>query len=334
MMFAVIPFALGWVLFSPVDRSSSPNQFVAYEPLLDGIHTPWVNADSWPLDTVAIRWSLPPQATSDDGLGGGITFALHREFCSRLIDLFPEHQGEARLFGDFFLSCTDLRNTVKRAMDTWAINHKNINFKDVTEDCEDVESTDECPAAELFIVPQDLVSSKEGDLAAWVNHNLGSDSLDRAPWTTAGFQLPLDRFDIYEKPGGLGVRRAKMTIRAPLSRDDFCWYLDSSFCYYFHRWEQGWDVVLTGRIICAVIFGGAFIVTLWVVLSIAYAVCCGETRQVILVVHPDCYALPSTHSPSMPHHSSESGSCQPPGLADCLPAVRELVRQLQALRGP
>ena len=106
----------GWVLYSPVDRRNTPNQFLAYEDGLSNLA--WRDPSSFHLDNVALRWSFPPNALSAEGLGSGISFALHKDFCSRLMSLFPEQGYEARAFGDFFLSCDDLRNTVKRAMDT------------------------------------------------------------------------------------------------------------------------------------------------------------------------------------------------------------------------
>jgi hypothetical protein len=169
----------------------------AYE---NEMHQAWLPAtsscpSSFDLDEVALRWSLPPDAYSDDGMGGGITFAFHRDLCGRLEPLFPEAN---HALSDWFLSCDDLRNTIKRAMDTWAINHKHLSFKDVTEECRDVVGVDSCPAAELFIVPEDAETSSAGDLAAWVVHELAEGDVDRQPWTTAGQRLdgPHGRFGL------------------------------------------------------------------------------------------------------------------------------------------
>ena len=259
----------GFVLYSPVDTTGSTVQYPAYQ---EGSLTAWTGPSSFRLDTVAMRWSLPSESTSDEALGGGITFALHKDLCTRLIDIFPEQGYEAKLFGDFFLNCEDLRNTIKRAMDTWAINHKSINFVDVTERCATVTSTDSCAAAELFIVPEDALSTTSDDLAAWVTHNLTEASVNRAPTTTAGFQIPYDIS--VGHPGGIGVRQAKLTLRAPASSKTFCWYLDASFCHFFHRWEAEWNFVLWGRLLCGVLFGISFVVMMWVILSIGYAVGC------------------------------------------------------------
>ena len=240
-----------WVIYSPIDKTGSPNVGTWYEPLARDDTRPWRDPTSWHLDTVAIRWSQPPDRQSDEGLGNGITFALHKDFCSRMLRLFPE----ANVLGDFFLSCQDLRNTVKRAMDTWAINHKSINFKDVTESCREVEGkeADSCAAAEIFIVPGDLESRQAGDLAAWVEFQLSPGTIDRMPYTTAGFQLPLNE-NTLNPPGGLGLRKTRMTVRAPRAASDFCWYFDATFCAGFHRYQESFDFISLARVILLLTF--------------------------------------------------------------------------------
>lgn len=61
-----------------------------------------------------------------------MNYALHRSLCSRMIGNFPENGYETTLFGNFFLGCEDVHNTIRRAMDTWAFNHKNIKILDAT----------------------------------------------------------------------------------------------------------------------------------------------------------------------------------------------------------
>ena len=190
----------------------------------------WSGPGSFNLEGVSLRWGLPPSAYDSKGLAGGISFALHRDFCSRILPLFPEsaeHFKSSSILSTLFLSCDDLRETIKRAMDTWAINHRRIYFRDVSDQCANVSSLDRCDAAELFIVPDKPGGESptaSGDLAAFVSHNMAT--LDFNPYTTAGHRLE----------AGLGVRDAKMTVRAPESQAEFCWYLDTTFCYGFHRW--------------------------------------------------------------------------------------------------
>ena len=205
--------ALGWVLFSPVRRTKVEK---VYE---DAEGTSWTGPSSFNLDLVSLRWGLPQSAYSDEALASGISFALHRDFCSRLMPLFPEAATSG------YITCTELHDTVKRAMDTWAINHKKIYFRDVTDQCRNITSlSQKCPAAELFIVPDKPSSlTVARDLAAYVTHN--TQNIDYNPYTTSGYRLNT----------GLGVRDCTMTLRAPLSSSDFCWYLDTTFCYGFHR---------------------------------------------------------------------------------------------------
>ena len=241
--------AVAWVIFSPVRRTL---QEKSYE---DNLRQAWKGPDTFNLELVSLRWGLPQSAhDSDDGLASGITFALHRNFCDRMLPLFPEAATSS------FITCTELQDTVKRAMDTWAINHKKIYFRDVTEDCADVIGLKEpCPAAELFIVPDvlgDAAVSVAADLAAYVTHN--TQTIDFNPYTTAGYRL---------NPG-LGVRDVKMTLRAPLTPGEFCWYLDTTFCYGFHRYtESGTDVMLVFRIVGAIIFAISLLLVICICLA-------------------------------------------------------------------
>jgi len=245
-----------WVLFSPIRKTVSEKAY-EWRFLGDPAATPWTGPNSFNLERVSLRWSLPPNAYSNEGLASGISFALHRDFCKKLLPLFPESTTAVSGVGDLFLTCTDLRDTVKRAMDTWAINHKKIYFRDVTDQCAHVESLEACQAAELFIVPDDPEgATTTQELAAFVTHNTAT--IDFNPYTTAGFQLDT----------GLGVRDAKMTVRAPETAGEFCWYLDTTFCYGFHQWsEADVDVVAISRTIGILLFFAALAIILCIFIS-------------------------------------------------------------------
>ena len=238
-----------WVIYSPMVKQSAEK---GYE---DGRGTFWEGSSSFSLDSYVLRWGLPQTTYGNDAMSGGITFALHSSFCDRMLPLFPEsaeHLEYSKVLAGTFLTCTDLRDTVKRAMDTWAINHRRIYFRDVTDQCMHIKTFDMCPAAELFIVPDSEGSNpivKVGDAVAYVIHNLSSASLDYAPYSTAGELIS----------PGLGIRRAQMTFRAPATQEEFCYYLDTTFCYGFHRMD---DAVGTIRIafICLYIFSIMIIV--------------------------------------------------------------------------
>ena len=250
--------APSWVLFSPVTRQLD---YKAYE---NGYGVPWAGPDSFDLAKVAIRWDLPQSSDTDDQLASGISFAIHQDFCKRLLPLFPEQsEMDNSFFGTAFLSCNELRDAIKRGFDTWAINHKKIYFRDVSDQCADVTSYDYCPAAELWIVPDNEFAT-ERDLAAYVTHQ--QSNFDRQPYSTAGELIA----------NGIGCRNARMAVRAPTAadtNDDFCWYLDSTFCYTFHRWKDAdVDVIMIARIVCVVLFILALAVVLWVIFQAFYAV--------------------------------------------------------------
>ena len=234
--------ASGWVIYSPLEKKGAAK---AYE---DGMGKQWAGPETFKLDQRTFRWGLPTDAYGGDALAGGISFALHKSFCDRLLPLFPEsaeYLQWSQVLQGTFLSCVDLRDTVKRAMDTWAINHRKIYFRDVTDQCMDVESYQRCPAAELFIVPDHAGSksiTKVGDAVAYVTHDLSS--IDFAPYTTAGEQIS----------PGLGIRSALMVVRAPEGQrelHDFCFYLDTTFCYGFHRMK---DAITTMRTLFIILY--------------------------------------------------------------------------------
>ena len=223
---------------------------------------------SFNLEVVSLRWGLPPSSYSDEALASGISFALHRDFCERLMPLFPERTD----IGRFFLSCDDLRDTVKRAADTWAINHKKINFIDRTDACRDVAGTQSCPHAELFIVPDDIERSDSS-----------SNDPPRAPFNsflahTVSFSRSRSLILISRRRRSHTTSAASTTTHTPppasastpasasshpecpsvpqLTRRPLL-YLDSTFCYQFHRWQYASvDVILIGRIVCAVVRPG------------------------------------------------------------------------------
>ena len=122
----------------------------------------WLDSDSFQLDRITLRWSLPPQTEgqyTDKGLASGITWALHPAFCDRMLPAFPEQIFQGGSFfglGKAFLDCDDLRYTVAQAFNTWAANHKRLYFEDVTDVCAESTVNNYCDAAEVFVVPDEL----------------------------------------------------------------------------------------------------------------------------------------------------------------------------------
>jgi hypothetical protein len=163
-----------------------------------------------------------------------------------------------------FLSCDDLRRAVTEALNTWALNHKVLHWEDVTSLCAqegaiaEVDGTPRCRFAEVLLHAD--VGDTGTDLAAFVMNSFSN--MDRAPFTTAGVQLPW----------GDGLRESRMVVST-----DICWYLDTTFCYNFHRWEaSGADVVLTMRLIFAAFYVVSGVILLWVIGGMARSVMCPD----------------------------------------------------------
>ena len=79
------PTCSAWVLFSPVGRKSAAK---TYEDGISGKQ--WASPASFSLNSVALRWGLPTSSIGDEALGSGLAFALHPDFCKRLLPIFPE----------------------------------------------------------------------------------------------------------------------------------------------------------------------------------------------------------------------------------------------------
>ena len=210
--------ATGWVLWGAVQDSYSDWQ------------------GQYDLGQRVFRWSAAATADRRSGLQGGISWALHPDFCDRMLWLFPE-DGWRRggIDGAFsFLGCTDLRAAVAQAFDTWATNHPQISFFDATDDCALAGATSNgtCAAAEVLISTSEVVSIITDDQAAYVQPAI--DDVDWTPQTTAGVTI-----------SGVGVRRADLTVSTR-----YCWYLDATFCQIFNGQKgSGEGAVLLVRVV-------------------------------------------------------------------------------------
>ena len=187
----------------------------------------WQNVSSFSLDDSVVRWPLPedPYAVEQKGLAGGIAWAVEASLCDELHGQFPE-----RVWGDMFLDCDDIIKAIAAGMRTWSMNHRLINFKDVSAECRQWEADGgdgKCPHAELWIT---AVGEEVGiDVAAMVIHDYKEVTL--FPRSTAGVEL--DRAP--------GILRADLEISS-----ETCWYLDTAFCYGINR-HKGGDLLLTVR---------------------------------------------------------------------------------------
>ena len=64
-----------------------------------------------------------------------------------MLHLFPEENPTGNAQETTFLTCEELRDVIKRALDTWAVNHRTIYFRDVSDQCADVNTTSGCAYA-------------------------------------------------------------------------------------------------------------------------------------------------------------------------------------------
>ena len=80
----------GFVLFSPWGKIEQGDEYRT-DPYIskDGALT-WQGPQSFELYETVFLWSWPESELDHSGLGGGITWALHPDFCSKMLPLFPE----------------------------------------------------------------------------------------------------------------------------------------------------------------------------------------------------------------------------------------------------
>lgn len=175
------------------------------------------------------RWNVPASSTSDEGLGGGLSWVLEAGFCDRMRPRFPERQilGGVDIPGLDFVSCEDVHDALLRAFATWSANHKLITFTDLAQAsrCESQfvtgELSDSCPW-ELYIGTDDGVAYPR--LAAYVL-NYRSSSVD-SQWFQGSVRSSAGTLDY----GVDAHARSVMRMQTHL-----CWYLDATFCYMFQE---------------------------------------------------------------------------------------------------
>ena len=230
-----------------------------------------------------VRWDLPPTSYTDVGLGSGISWALAPDFCEWLLPRFPEEPfGRNSSIAIEFVSCSELRDAVNRAFGTWAANHKKISFTDVTDECaRHIAETGaaECDWVEVYLKPDLSGYAEENGLAAYVQHRMEY-ARAGAAHSTAGAALA----------DAIVVLNTTMHVRAT---DSFCWYLDTTFCYNIHRWEEvkDLDVVTMMRAFFAMLVVVSSIIVIAVLVRIFAAACsCSAGRHRTASVEADARA--------------------------------------------
>ncbi len=236
----------------------------------------WLSPDSFDLRQAVWLWSSPPETSSTDALGGGITYAIHPQFCDPLLGRFSEQANVVlTLLGVSFLDCSSIHRAVVSAVNTWQINHKLLHFEDVTKECSNAtyigaDGRPTCDAAELMIMT-DVNVNAGGALqadpagrAAWVE--VDASSYDQAPYVTSGVQLPY----------GFGFRKAHLTLAT-----DICWYLDTTFCYFFHSlYASGVQVELMMSLILAIGLSLSALFIVWTIVNFSRAIIHPHKRKV------------------------------------------------------
>jgi len=195
---------------------------------------------------------------------------MHPNFCKELLPQFPEENFNVQV--DFFqynkafsfLRCEDLTKAIADALDTWAVNHKKLHFEDVTVECAKPGAlvNGRCYAAEVFLVVENSTESTT-ELAAYVQNNVRQ--LILQPVTTSGQRIE-----------GRGLVQSKMTINRKI-----CWYLDTTFCYQFHKLNRnGYNVVLMMRLVFVIVYILCGLLIVYIFLRIFRSFLCPPRNEV------------------------------------------------------
>jgi len=197
----------------------------------------------------AMRWSVPNDELSTDGLGAGISWAISQDFGGMLVPLFKENDFH---FGFDFVTTESLNDALQRAMFQWASNHKYLTFFNVSDKC----TNSDCDVAELYIH-----AMKGGEKYDYV---------------------PVKVFQTFNSSSGATVRTtagrtldAKAIIKSeiiffidhPVEQPDFrrglhCFYLDETFCEPFQNMQLTFDFKLMIEVICFTLWGISFLMAL------------------------------------------------------------------------
>ena len=223
------------------------------------ISTAWVLYSQHPTEDRVYRWDAPIESTSDDGLGGGISWALQGGFCDAILPRF-----KAERMGNL-VDCEAVTEAVVRGFGTWASNHRRLTFHDLTHECAAsvaihvANATDteaallaataaECGGIEVSITAGAPLVANHSRRAAVV-YNMPR---DRASW----------RSGTRSTAGVLDEDSRAIELSRMHFNTELCWYLDNSFCYGFHGMEaRGIDVQALASIGTAATFFASLLCT-------------------------------------------------------------------------
>ena len=249
------------------------------------------------------QWSIPAFSGSNDGLGGGLGFVVDQDFCSNLLQRFPERDIFHGLDVPWlqFVHCSDIYHALQRGFRTWSENHRRVSFADLSRSaaCKSrptAELDDACPW-ELFIGTSD--GKENENLAAFViNHRRSH--VDKA-WRSKIVRSSSG----VEKHGRDALARSVMRFQTHL-----CWYLDATFCYYFQVLQEkhGVDIFTLVRIVLIFIFGAAAMRLCSIIFWSLVALFCVRDRHTALPP-PDADESTTTSSTRAAKGSSNLSAC-------------------------
>lgn len=216
---ALAPAARGWVLF-PAEAMQKNG--VKLKNITDLLHHKKI--DGLP---VLYRWTANTDLRLDKGLGGGITYAFEPQFCELMLPLFSEGKDVFRFYE--FVTCDVVKDVVVSGFRTWSANSRNIYFTDVTGNCDNLTKWEKqegssctsltcayCPLAEVIIT---AFESEPGDHSG---ARVQPKALASSPLGTNLDQAAGGQFLFVNMEFGTNL----------------CWYIDATFCSFFHSLEQ------------------------------------------------------------------------------------------------
>jgi hypothetical protein len=271
LLILFLPHTDAFVPYSPLPRALRNEGFFNH----DG-SGPWVSPQTqeshgtpFNLTRVVSRWHAPEMdAHTTDGVAGGITWALHPDFCERVL---PQFRSERFVFGLVAtLDCNALRASVALAMSTWSANHRSLSFHDVSDACTEdrtlmSEDGTRCSAAEVLVRAENMQRSGGAFTVAYIITHVHEAM--RSPVLTSGIVVP----------GGVGILSAEMAIDV-----DTCWYQDALFCSFFHTVVGATELQESVRIVLLLLLLIAIVGLGWEVMR-ANARALGETSTCLCV---------------------------------------------------
>ena len=200
---------------------------------------------------------MPELSSEDAGLGNGIQYAVDGGLCERLLPRFREQSQHplARILslGVTFVDCIEIYDAIGRGFGTWASNHKQIAFKDVSGVCSRLSGSANASACDVAEVTIDALAPEddsEAKLAAFVRNYRAKAVLFS---TSTGRRTTGGRYE----PADFAIGYSEMVFNTAQ-----CWYLDNTFCAPLHAMSEVVDIVFRVGLLLMWLGGWAMLV-LW-----------------------------------------------------------------------